>query len=461
MTVPDSVAASAAAGRQDMTLAEALERAQGLLQDDQLDAAENIFLQILAQMPNEPNALHFFGILRHQQGRSAEAIPYLRRTTQLVPDAAGPWMNLGNVLIETEQFAEALEPLQRAQRLDPASPSNYNNLGVAYLHADQLEASEAAFREGLRIDPKRHELHHNYARLLKVAGRLPEAVAALGQSIALHPEIAASHQLLCICHFEQGETEQALAALAQWEALDAGNPKIEHLRAGILGQNAPARASDDYVRDEFDKFARTFDHKLDLLEYRAPGLVTEALTAVVAALPANPDILDAGCGTGLCAPLVKPFCGRLVGVDLSPGMLQQAEKRNLYDELECVELTAYLEQSPARFDALVSADTLCYFGDLSGFMAAAYRSVRGHGVVIFTVEALDGRAEDFHLQIHGRYSHSKDYILKVVRDHGFSVAALTRKTLRKEVDKDVAGFLVTAIRIPGAGSTAQEADSRG
>ena len=434
----------------NMTLAEALERAQMLLRDDQFDAAENIFLQILGQMPDEPNALHFFGLLRHQQGRTAEAIPYLRRTTELVPDAAGPWMNLGNILIETEQFIEALVPLQRAQRLDPQSSSNYNNLGVAYLHADQLEASEAAFREGLRLDPKRHELHHNFARMLKAGGRLPEAVACLNQSIALEPQIAASYQLLCLCHFDLGDAERALAALQKWQSIDPDNPKIEHLRAGIGGTNPPLRASNEYVRDEFDNFAKSFDHKLDLLDYRAPKLVTEALASIVSALPQNPTILDAGCGTGLCAPLVKPFCGRLVGVDLSQGMLQEAEKRQLYDELEPAELTEYLDKSPAVFDAVISADTLCYFGELAGFLAAAHRSLRGYGAVIFTLEAMLGLTGDFRLQVHGRYSHSREYILRVVRENGFSVAGLTCKTLRKEVDKNVAGFVVTAIRIPGA-----------
>ncbi|MEO8278570.1 MAG: tetratricopeptide repeat protein [Ideonella sp.] len=437
----------------NMTLSDALERAQADLREGRFDAAESIFVQILDQMPDEPNALHFFGLLRHQQGRTAEAIPYLRRTTQLVPEAPGPWMNLGNVLIETEQFIEALIPLQRAQRLDPESPTNYNNLGIAYLHADQLEASEAAFREGLRLDPKRHELHHNFARMLKAGGRLPEAVASLNRSIELQPDIAASHQLLSICHFELGDTALSLAALQKWQTLDPENPKIDHLRAGILGKETPLRASDDYVRDEFDKFAESFDHKLDLLEYRAPALVTQALTAIVSALPDAPAILDAGCGTGLCAPLIKPFCGRLVGVDLSQGMLQQAEKRRLYDCLERAELTEYLEKSPATFDAVISADTLCYFGDLAGFLIAAHRSLRGFGVVIFTLESLVDRSADFHLQIHGRYSHSREYVLRVVRENGFSVAGLTCKTLRKETDKDVAGFLVTAVRIPGAESS--------
>ena len=38
-------------------------------------------------------------------------------------------------------------------------------------------------------------------------------------------------------------------------------------------------------------------------------------------------MLDAGCGTGLCGPLIAPHARRLVGVDLSGQMLAHARER--------------------------------------------------------------------------------------------------------------------------------------
>ena len=45
------------------------------------------------------------------------------------------------------------------------------------------------------------------------------------------------------------------------------------------------------------------------------------------------DVLDAGCGTGLCGALVAPFARRLLGVDLSEGMLAHAMEKSVYHEL--------------------------------------------------------------------------------------------------------------------------------
>ena len=39
------------------------------------------------------------------------------------------------------------------------------------------------------------------------------------------------------------------------------------------------------------------------------------------------DVLDAGCGTGLCGPLLAPYARRLVGVD-SPEACSRGRKRS-------------------------------------------------------------------------------------------------------------------------------------
>ena len=83
---------------------------------------------------------------------------------------------------------------------------------------------------------------------------------------------------------------------------------------------------------------------------------------------ANLMVLDAGCGTGLCGPLLKPYAEILVGVDLSPKMLAKALGRQVYEELIETELVAYLGQRTASFDLIVSADTLIYFGELRSFL---------------------------------------------------------------------------------------------
>ena len=109
--------------------------------------------------------------------------------------------------------------------------------------------------------------------------------------------------------------------------------------AACSGRDVPARASDAFVEKTFDSFAASFDSKLASLAYRAPALVAEMLAHCGVNASRSLDVLDAGCGTGLCGPFLAPYARRLVGVDLSQGMLAKARARNAYDELAKSELT--------------------------------------------------------------------------------------------------------------------------
>jgi predicted TPR repeat methyltransferase len=161
--------------------------------------------------------------------------------------------------------------------------------------------------------------------------------------------------------------------------------------------------------------------------------------------------LDAGCGTGLCAPLLAPFVARLTGVDLSPQMLAKARQRGGYDELVQGEMTQYLSAHEAEFDLIVSADTLCYFGALSTVLACARSALREGGVLIFTVEhAEDPGDVGYRLNPHGRYSHGEDYVRRGLDAARLEVLATSRAVLRMESGYPVIGLLVSARKPAGS-----------
>ena len=127
----------------------------------------------------------------------------------------------------------------------------------------------------------------------------------------------------------------------------------------------------------FDRFAQSFDAKLRQLDYRGPELAAAAVARRLGDARGNLDVLDAGCGTGLCGPLLRPYARQLSGVDLSSGMLHKARARQVYDHLILGELTACLEGLAACYDLIVLVDTLIYFGELPPVFAAAAGAAAG------------------------------------------------------------------------------------
>ena len=244
-----------------------------------------------------------------------------------------------------------------------------------------------------------------------------------------------------------GRHDQAADVYRQWLEREPDNPVPRHMLASCGAAEAPPRAADDYVRDVFDGFAESFDEQLiQNLGYRAPEVLVGMLDEVVPADGGGLDVLDAGCGTGLCAPLLRARARHLVGVDLSGGMVDKARLRGGYDALEVAELTAWLEAHPRSFDLIVSADTLVYFGQLGPVLAAAAGALRPGGWLGFTLEAAEGEAEVAQLTASGRYRHSCAYVEHLLADSGFEAVTVRSDTLRREAGKPVHGWVVRARR---------------
>jgi predicted TPR repeat methyltransferase len=216
--------------------------------------------------------------------------------------------------------------------------------------------------------------------------------------------------------------------------------------AASTGRDVPLRASNAFVEKTFDAFAASFEAKLQSLSYRAPDIVAATLADTGLAADGRLDILDIGCGTGLCGPLLRPYASRLIGVDLSAGMLAHAREKNVYTDLRQCELTEFLRARHEAFDVMVSADTLVYFGDLLEFCKSAASGLRPSGLLIFTLEHAVGEDNiDYRLELHGRYSHSLAYIKRVLTHAGLTAEAESAE-LRNEAGAPVAGLVVRATK---------------
>jgi len=343
---------------------------------------------------------------------------------------------------------EAVEAYRQVIELAPDSAETWNNLGVAHKALRDLPEAERCCRRAVELSPEFADAHHNLGNVLNHRRRPEEAAACFRTAIDLRPYDGDSYRHLGMALYSVGKIEEAEAVFRQWVGFDPENEVACHLLAGCTGEDVPTRASDHFVKEIFDKFASSFDMKLEELDYRAPKLVTDALAEELGSAAEDLDVLDAGCGTGLAGPMLKPYAARLTGVDLSPRMLDNARGRGLYDELAEAELTAWLEERTDSFDVIVSIDTLVYFGALEDVARASAAALRQGGRLAFTVERHDESegGAGFRLNPHGRYSHSESYVRRVLGEAGLTVRSLTISDLRREAENAVSGLVVIAVR---------------
>jgi predicted TPR repeat methyltransferase len=447
------------------------------------EAAES-YRRALAIEPQKAAAHYNLGNALSALGLLDEAAACYRQALEIRPQHAASRFNLGNVLYDLARWEEAAVCYRRALEADPEhpDPDAAFNLARALQRSGRVNEAVAFYQQAIRGQPRFQEAYAALGTALLECGRLREALLWHRRAVELEPDAAAAHfylgrTLLTMLRWDDAEAafrrvleldprsgeayralghvletrgqREELAALAErWLQTSPDDPQAAHCYAAWTGRNVPDRASDACVRATFDSFAADFDQALERLDYRAPALLHAAVSAACEGRGAGLDILDAGCGTGLCGPLFRPLARRLIGVDLSREMLAKARLRGVYDELAEAELTEYLQRAPRSFDVIVAADTLVYFGDLVPVLTAAASALRAGGCFAFTLEHLDQPSGDYRLLPHGRYGHTETYVRQRLAECGLNVRSVQHAILRQEGGQGVVGLVVLAAREP-------------
>jgi predicted TPR repeat methyltransferase len=243
-----------------------------------------------------------------------------------------------------------------------------------------------------------------------------------------------------------GRHAEAAGAYAEALKLGPEDAYVRHLAAAAGGTVPDAvRAPPDYLRAVFNGCAGRFDEHLLSLGYRVPGLIHNALKPHAA----GQAVLDLGCGTGLLAVALADLeFGPFVGVDIAAGMLEKATAKQLYAELHQADVLDFLRDDTRRWQIILAADVLCYFGALDELLCAVQARLARGGLFIFSVELLrpdrDGVVPgngDWALGWLGRYSHAEHYVTRVATETGLAVRQAAREILRNEAGAPVLGFV--------------------
>ncbi|MBV8652572.1 MAG: methyltransferase domain-containing protein [Alphaproteobacteria bacterium] len=430
-----------AAARRDLVLAH--------YDRDERDAAMAAARTWLADDPDEAEAAELLAGLQCDAGDHAAATALLETAIARHPAHAGLRLMLATAALGGGDVEAAIAALHTAIALDPGRFRGEGRFSLKLRDGGEPEpASPAPANTMMALTPLVGGDFDDVVDLVTNATR-----GIVGEVMKRNPKKERDLMALASGYVGSGNMTMAAEIYEILLKIDPENPMARHMLAAAQQEDTLPRAADDYVACLFNAYAEGFDDSLAELKYQAPLLVAALLTEPGAPEPRSLDVLDLGCGTGLCGPLVRPHARRLVGVDLSVGMLRKARDTGLYDKLIQAEITKFLEECKPQFDVIVSSDVLVYFGRLEAVFAGAARALRQGGRLIFTVEHLkdsdskDGEGGALRLNPHGRYSHRESYVREALIGAGLTPVTIQHAMLRMEREAPVDGLAVLARKL--------------
>lgn len=404
-----------------------------------IDKSILLYRQAIAKEPNYADAYYNLGLAFIKNNQPDAAIPMLQRLLEHIPDHFAARFHLGCAYMQQELFDQAIETFCMIDASHPHHFETQTNLATCYLKKGLLNFAKTHYLKALELNPEDTQTLFNLGYLNMQQNNLDMAIQFYQRAVKINPNLFAAQNNLAVAFLSKPHIGLALQHFREALRIQPDNKSIPYtIRA--LEQNQPlSSAPPDYVQSLFDAYADHYEpHLLEALDYRVPHLFKKIVTPFISTSPLL-DILDVGCGTGLCGALLKSYAKSLTGVDLSPNMLAVAAAKNLFDELVTQELTAFLQEKNQQYDLILAGDVLVYLGDIANLFRLVKKALRPEGIFIFNAEICDESL--FKMNQSGRFAHNKEYLDTQLLQNHFTTKSYQCIVTRQQNNQPVYGHL--------------------
>ena len=197
-----------------------------LHQQGQLTEATRHYEAALQSNPQHIDALHFFGVLKHQQKKSQQAVDLITRALGIDNQNAAAHSNLGLALHALQQFEDAINSYNHSLALKINNAEAYYNRGNALLALKHFDEALADYEQALAINPSYIEALSNRGITLRELHRFDEALANYQRIITILPNSA---EALVGCAIIHQELKHYNDAVLYYDRALAANPDLDFM----------------------------------------------------------------------------------------------------------------------------------------------------------------------------------------------------------------------------------------
>ena len=138
-------------------------------QQNRFDEAIKSFQEVLRLEPNNVNAQDNLGLCLEAKNQMEDAIAAYQKAIEMdkknLRQSAQPYLDLGALLVKTNQSEEGISHLLKAAEIDPRLSQVRYQLGKTYFDLHRYSDAQTAAEEAARLDPKDSATHYLLGRI--------------------------------------------------------------------------------------------------------------------------------------------------------------------------------------------------------------------------------------------------------------------------------------------------------
>jgi tetratricopeptide (TPR) repeat protein len=277
-------------------------------QNGKLEQAEAICNAILGAKPEDFDSLHLLGLVRHRQGRNAEALRLVAQILPRAPHSSEVLNNYGLILAALERHEEALACFENAlakcadyplalknraaalkslARFDealsayeaclaarPDDLEALNECGGLHVRLGHPEAALDCYDRALALAPRAVELHVNKGTALAADGRFAQALDSFVAASGIDPQCADAHHRASLIHLRFGDFRNGWRDY-EWRFRTRQPPRVRQVAAPVWRGEQPLDGKTILLLAE-----QGYGDTLQFIRY-APFLATQGATVFV------------------------------------------------------------------------------------------------------------------------------------------------------------------------------------
>jgi tetratricopeptide (TPR) repeat protein len=214
-----------------------------------LTEALQAFAEAEKEDPNDMESVQLHGLTLYRLGRPADAIPYLKRVRQWMPNADADANHvLGLCYLNSRQYDEARKTFAEQYGVPAGSGAAYLFLGNMLMQSNLPELARNAALQALKVTPNLPLAHFMIGEVDLFKSDVNGALQEFEQEQAINPAYPATYDRLGDVYIHLGRYQQAQEALTKALSLETSSTGPFILMGKVLMLRGDAQTASMYLR---------------------------------------------------------------------------------------------------------------------------------------------------------------------------------------------------------------------